>query len=152
MNVFQGNPSQDKWRQVLWLQLKQTRRQGCLEPGADGQAGGRIREQLLWRAWTETGTLLLLVLRGSGGIGTEKRVFRVYSPFIPSLAHQTHQHRASTCPSGWPMFVASIHLIGLSWLLLSLLYQMLVIVTIAPLIKFWWVPTVFKIQWRVLGV
>ena len=68
--------------------------------GADGQAGGRIREQLLWRAWTETGTLLLLVLRGSGGIGTEKRVFRVYSPFIPSLAHQTHQHRASTCPSG----------------------------------------------------
>ena len=92
MNAFQGNLSPVKWQQVMWSQLKQTCRQGCLEPGADFWAGESIREEPLWGTWTERWTLLLLVLGRSTGIGTERRVFSLYSfihSFIHSLTHQT---------------------------------------------------------------
>lgn len=83
----------------------------------------------------EGGTLLLLVLGRSRGTGTERRVLGVCS-CIHSFPGSSDLLPSGRHTAMWVTGVCSQRWSDRSVLLLSLLFQMVIIVRIAPLIKF----------------
>lgn len=143
MNAFQGKPSQDKWHQVLWLQLQQTCRQGCFRPFADCQAGRNFQKRPQEECWRKGALLLNLLLFVLGRSGEDEHRKGGCSVFTHLFIHSFLRPRmVPSCRKPlWVTCVPSHHL-GPPWPLFPLLFRMLILANITLSLKFYWAPTI----------